>query len=179
MIRRHPLPRPHDRRPAPPVADEPPDACPGPAPPPVLSAARLPYLVLGGFSLALGVIGAFLPLMPTTVFLIVAAWAFARSSPRLHRAILEHPRWGPSLRHWHTHRCLSRRTKAIAVTSIAISFGLSAYAMRARPGLVAGVGLVLLAVVTYLVTRPRCALDGARPADPDPGPDRAPHSPTG
>jgi uncharacterized membrane protein YbaN (DUF454 family) len=149
------------------------------AQPPTMSAARLPYLALGGLSLGLGVIGAFVPLMPTTVFLIVATWAFARSSPRLYRAILDHPRWGPSLHHWHTHRCLSRRTKTIAIASIAVSFALSAYVMRERLGLVSAVGLLLLAVVAYLITRPRCVMDGRHPTDPGIAANRAPHSPVG
>ncbi len=52
------------------------------------------------FFVALGIIGALLPLMPTTIFLILAAGCFARSSPRLEAKLLDHPRFGPSLRAW-------------------------------------------------------------------------------
>ena len=120
--------------------------------------ARLPYLVLGSLSAALGLLGVFVPLLPTTVFLIVAAWAFARSSPRLHSALLDHPRLGPPIRRWRSHRCVSRRGKVLAVTSMAVSFLFSAHVLSSSPLAIGGVGAVLAAVALYLLTRPRCAI---------------------
>lgn len=120
--------------------------------------ARVPFLVLGSLSAALGLLGVFVPLLPTTVFLILAAWAFARSSPRLHRALLDHPRLGPPIRRWQSHRCVSRRGKVLALTSMAVSFLISAYALSGSPLAIAGVGAVLAAVALYLLTRPRCTL---------------------
>ena len=63
-------------------------------------AARLGWLAMGWICVALGIIGALLPLMPTTIFLILAAGCFARSSPRLEAWLLDHPRVGPTLRAW-------------------------------------------------------------------------------
>ncbi|MCP5152927.1 MAG: YbaN family protein [Ectothiorhodospiraceae bacterium] len=84
------------------------------------------YLVLGWVCVALGVIGAFLPVMPTTVFLLVAAWAFARSSPRWHRWLREHPRFGAVIRGWEEHRAMPRRAKRIALTTLAGSYAVTA-----------------------------------------------------
>ncbi len=69
------------------------------------------YCVLGYLALALGVIGIFLPVMPTTCFLIIAVWAFARSNPAKSEQILNHPRFGPSIRDWIEYRVISRKTK--------------------------------------------------------------------
>ncbi|MCU0971113.1 MAG: YbaN family protein [Gammaproteobacteria bacterium] len=118
---------------------------------------RLPYLAIGSLSAALGLVGLFVPLLPTTVFLLVAAWAFARSSPRLHRALLEHPRLGPPIQRWQAQRCVSRRGKALAVTSMAGSFLVSAHLLNGSPLAVAGVGGVLAIVALYLATRPSCS----------------------
>ena len=56
------------------------------------------YLATGWLCVCLGVIGAFLPLMPTTVFLLIAAWDFSRSSERWHRWLREHARFGETIR---------------------------------------------------------------------------------
>ena len=75
---------------------------PGP-PDPVAATPRLMrgvYLALGIGFVALGFIGAFLPVLPTTPFLVLAAACFARSSPRLENWLLQHPQFGPLLRNW-------------------------------------------------------------------------------
>jgi uncharacterized membrane protein YbaN (DUF454 family) len=85
------------------------------------------YLALGWLCVALGVIGAFLPLMPTTVFLLAAAWAFSRSSERWHRWLREHARFGESVRAWEEHHAMPRRAKRIAFAALAASYALTAY----------------------------------------------------
>ncbi|MGQ0704263.1 MAG: YbaN family protein [Gemmatimonadales bacterium] len=84
-------------------------------------------LVLAGHGLViLGVIGAFLPVMPTVVFLILAAACYGRGNPALHRRLLEHPRWGPPLRDWEEHRAMSVRAKILAIAMVAIGIAVSA-----------------------------------------------------
>ncbi len=67
------------------------------------------YLIAGFICLGLAVIGAILPVMPTTVFVIMAAYCFARSSPRLERRLIEHPRFGPHIVRWREKGAVSHR----------------------------------------------------------------------
>jgi uncharacterized membrane protein YbaN (DUF454 family) len=79
------------------------------------------YLVIGLISTATGILGLFIPGLPTTVFLIVALWAFSRSSGRLTAWLWRHPKFGPPLRLWHQHRVISPRAKIAAVSVMALS----------------------------------------------------------
>lgn len=82
------------------------------APSPGRSApARWLLLALAGLFLLLGIVGIFVPVMPTVPFLIVAAWAASRSSPRLHNWLMTHPRFGHQLRDWNDHGVVPRRAK--------------------------------------------------------------------
>ena len=76
--------------------------------------------LLAVLSLLLGLIGLFVPGLPTTVFIIISAWAAARSSPRLHAWLLAHPVFGPLLRNWHGGRLVSRRAKWSAGTGMTL-----------------------------------------------------------
>ncbi|HVE52049.1 MAG TPA: YbaN family protein [Ramlibacter sp.] len=81
--------------------------------------ARWFLMTLAGIFVLLGVIGVFLPVMPTVPFLIVAAWCASRSSPRLHRWLLEHPRFGHLLRDWYEAGVVPRRAKWITSVMMA------------------------------------------------------------
>lgn len=70
-------------------------------------------------SLALGVIGAFLPVMPTVPFVLLAAWAAALSSPRLSHWLETHPQMGPHIRDWRQGGMVRRPVKWIATASMA------------------------------------------------------------
>ncbi len=115
---------------------------------------RLFYLLAGFLMTALGIIGAFLPLLPTTPFLLVAVWCFSRSSPRLEQWLLNHRTLGPPLTNWQREGAISARAKATAVCLIAASYGFFLY--RSQPSLLLAsvVGLVLAGSVTFILTRP-------------------------
>jgi uncharacterized protein len=114
---------------------------------------RAAWLVSGLVAMALGLVGIVLPLLPTTPFLLLAAFCFARSSPALHDWIIHHPRLGPPLRDWRHHGAISRRAKiaAIAMLAFALVTGILA---DLGPRVLAVQGVILVAVATFLLTRP-------------------------
>ena len=111
------------------------------------------WLGIGYAALGLAAAGVVLPLLPTTPFLLVAAWAFAKGSPRLERWLYEHPRFGPFLTDWRDKRAIPRRAKAAALTGLGGSWGLLAYGAD-KPTVPAVAGLVMAAVALYIATRP-------------------------
>jgi uncharacterized membrane protein YbaN (DUF454 family) len=83
------------------------------------------YLVAGWFSLALGAVGAFLPVLPTTPFVILAAFCFSKSSPRLHAWLLSNKSLGPYIRAWQERRVIPPRAKVTAIVLLAASLAFS------------------------------------------------------
>lgn len=83
-------------------------------------------LLISGFAcVALGIAGIILPLLPTTPFMLLAAACFARSSVRFHAWLLAHPLFGATVREWEEHRSVRRRTKWIAILTMASTLGVS------------------------------------------------------
>ena len=115
--------------------------------------ARRAWLALAGLCIGLAFAGVFLPLLPTTPFLLVAAWAAARSSPRLHDWLYQHPRFGPLLRDWREHRALRPRTKVIALVLVAASW-LLMMATVDSPVARGVASVIMLAVAIFLASRP-------------------------
>jgi len=87
--------------------------------------------ISGIFFVALAFIGAFLPLLPTTPFLLVAATCFAKSSPRMHKMLLANKVFGPMIYHWEQSRSIPKRAKIIALSSIVIASLWSCYILPA------------------------------------------------
>ncbi len=115
---------------------------------------RLVFAGLGCVFVALGVIGAFLPVMPTTPFLIVAAGCFARSSPRLEAWLLNHPRFGPTLLAWRERGAIPRRVKAFAALSMAGSYAVFYLTVNPSWMLAVIVAAVMIGAAAYVLTRP-------------------------
>tara|TARA_R110000803_G_scaffold101673_5_gene169648 strand:+ start:12920 stop:13306 length:387 start_codon:yes stop_codon:yes gene_type:complete len=83
--------------------------------------------ISGIFFVALAFVGAFLPLLPTTPFLLIAAACFAKSSPRMHKMLLANKVFGPMIYHWQQSRSIPKRAKIMALISIAIATLWSCY----------------------------------------------------
>ncbi len=117
-------------------------------------ALRYLWLSLGFVFTGLGFVGAFLPVMPTTVFLLIAAYFFARSSPRFYNWLLNNPVFGQLIRDWRAGLGIPLRAKVMAVSLIALTIGSSAiFFVSAIIGKLILI-LVGLAVSFYLLSRP-------------------------
>lgn len=117
-------------------------------------ATRIVFASLGGGLIAIGVIGAFLPILPSTVFFIAAAACFARSSPRLERWLLRHPQIGPAVRAWRANGAISPPAKMAAVAGMASGYLVFWLTVRPEPLLAAFLAVVLTACAAYVVSRP-------------------------
>ncbi|MFY8326851.1 YbaN family protein [Pseudoalteromonas sp. ZZD1] len=111
------------------------------------------YQLLGLLLVALGIIGAVLPVMPTTIFFILALACFTRSSPKLAAWLLNHPRYGATLQHWQTHKVVP--TKAKWCAGIGMLLGLTILILSSPPWwVVMFVAIIEIIVMIYLLSRP-------------------------
>ncbi len=120
----------------------------------VRRAIRIGWLALGVFCVGLGIVGALLPLMPSTIFLILAAGCFARSSPRLEAWLLDHPRFGPTLRAWRRDGAMSRRAKGMACGGMAIGYAMFVAVAHPPVSVLSAVALIMSGCAVYICTRP-------------------------
>jgi uncharacterized membrane protein YbaN (DUF454 family) len=107
-------------------------------------------IALGWFFVVLGAIGAVLPLMPTTVFLIIALGIFSKSSPRFHQMLLKNRWFGAGLRQWEETKSISRQSKNKATVVIVLTFGVSIAVLHGRMGLqlmLVAIALILLSII--------------------------------
>ena len=110
--------------------------------------------ILGFIFLALGIIGIVLPLLPTTPFLLLSAFCFARSSEKLHAWLLCHPSFGPAIIDWRENGSISKRNKTYAVVTILITFLLSV--ILEVPLVVILIQMTVLSIVSlFILTRPQ------------------------
>ena len=144
---------------------------PAPPPPAPHPSAPVRWLLIaaGLVATALGVIGAFLPVLPTTPFLLVAAACFARASPKLDRMLTGSKTFGPTILEWRAHRSIPWRTKLIAIglmsAMIAVSATLFVQPWWAK-ALLAAVGVATGVWLWRIPSRdrpPRASSDDAAP----------------
>ena len=119
-----------------------------------MNALRIFYLALGWLSVGLGIIGIILPILPTTPFLLVAVWAFSRSSPELAEKLRNHAKAGPFIRAWQDHGAIPLVGKVLAVTMMTV-MGIYLAGFSVLPGWAALATCIgMIAVGIYIITRP-------------------------
>ncbi|MEM9010110.1 MAG: YbaN family protein [Pseudomonadota bacterium] len=114
---------------------------------------RVFWIALGCLAVGLGAVGTVLPLLPTVPFMLLAAFCFARSSPRLHAWLTEHPTFGGPIADWRAHGAIRRPVKRLALATIAAAFGVSLIVGASTTVLVTQ-AVVLSAVIVFIFTRP-------------------------
>lgn len=113
---------------------------------------RAIWLALGMASLGLGGLGVALPLLPATPFVLLAAFCFARSSPALHRRLMESPTFGKAIHDWRDKRAISRKGKTAALAAMALSL-LVSLALGIELAVVGIQALALGGAATFILTR--------------------------
>jgi uncharacterized membrane protein YbaN (DUF454 family) len=127
------------------------------------------WRALGAASVAIGVINAFIPLLPTTVFLIVGAWAWGKGAPEWRARLMAHPRFGPGLTLWLEHRMISRRGKRLCLVGLCGSSLLSAWMLDFAPVPSMFLIIGLTALGGWIAARPEPGLAAKPlPAGPEP-----------
>ncbi|QJQ97080.1 YbaN family protein [Halomonas sp. PA5] len=114
---------------------------------------NITYLLFAWLCFALGVIGVFVPLMPTTCFMLLAVWSASRGSPRFAAWIRRHPRFGPPVLAWEQERAIPRHVKRLAVAMLAFSMlviALVVNTLTVKLALIVGLGLLGV----WIATRP-------------------------
>ena len=110
------------------------------------------WRTFGMLCFGIGVVNAFIPLMPTTVFLLMGLWAYGKGDPAMRERLLNHPRYGASLRLWVEHRQITRKGKIAACLGITASASFTAWAIGGKPvmwAVVAG----LVGLMAFIATR--------------------------
>lgn len=128
---------------------------------------RIVLLVLGSLALLLGIIGIFLPGLPTTPFVLLAAACYARASEKFYRRLLANKTFGPLIIEWRRHRSIPYRVKLIAVAMMSLTICASIWTLSGMPWLqwtLALIGLGTAAMLWRIPSRDRTTARSRRDA---------------
>jgi len=114
---------------------------------------KIIYLSLGWICVGLAFIGIFIPGIPTTPFLIVALWAFAKSSKKFHKWLLNHKRFGPLLSNWESHKVVPQKAKILMVILQITAVIMIHYSLN-NLLITFGLATLLILVAWYVISLP-------------------------
>lgn len=112
------------------------------------------YFLLGWCFFGLGAVGTVVPGLPTTPFMLLALWAFSRSSRRFHHWLYTHPVFGPPLQQWRSHRVIPHRAKFLALSTMAASFVYLAFFTDVSNWVKGLTVVVMLYGATFILSKP-------------------------
>ena len=115
---------------------------------------RQSYFLLGWLCFALGIVGVALPVMPTTPFMLLALWAFSKSSPRFHHWLYTHALFGPSLQQWQQHRVVPPGIKLMAISFMLMSMVYLLVYSPLPDWVTIVTGMVMSATAIFLLSKP-------------------------
>ena len=114
---------------------------------------RIGLIVAGLVSLAIGAVGIFVPLLPTTPLVLLAAFCFANSSERLHQWLLDHNVFGPLIDNWRRYGAISRNAKVMSVVSM-IAILVISWLLDVATWIIVAQAVVLGCSAAFILTRP-------------------------
>ena len=112
------------------------------------------YFLLGWCFFGLGAVGTVVPGLPTTPFMLLALWAFSKSSQRFHDWLYNHRVFGPPLHQWRTHRVIPGKAKLMAVATMAVSLAYLVFFTGISVWLKVLTALVMLYGATFILSKP-------------------------
>ncbi len=115
---------------------------------------KVSFLIIGHISLSLGIIGAFLPILPTTPFLLLSAYFYSKSSPRLHNWMINHKYLGPPLKNWQEGGVIGLKSKIIATIMIVLVLIFRIRILEINLWIKVIATTVLASVLLFIWTRP-------------------------
>lgn len=116
-------------------------------------AVRLCFRILAYISVALAAAGVVLPLLPTTPFVLLAAWAASKGSPAFELWLKNHRIYGPIINNWRDHRAVPRKAKWLALMMLTLSWSILYWTGAPIPLLIAS-GVFFIGLALFLATRP-------------------------
>ena len=115
---------------------------------------RIVFIVLGWVFFGLGFIGAFLPVLPTTPFMLLALWAFARGSERFHTWLYNHRIFGPTLQKWERHRVIPLHAKVLSMTAMLGSLAYMIWVSEVSDAAILAAAILMAVAACYILPKP-------------------------
>lgn len=125
---------------------------------------RTCYYFLGWLFFSIGFVGAFLPVLPTTSFMILALWMFSKSSERFHDWLYQHEVFGPPLQNWVQHKAIPTKAKILAVSMMSLSFGYLLLYSAAAGWLIVLAAIFMGGSALFIVSKPSTPAEARRRA---------------